>query len=79
MPFEPDLALVGGDHDGLGDIRTIIRQASDYLTPGGWLLLEHGYDQYEQVAQLLTDHDYAEIGSAQDLHGQPRCSFAKLN
>ncbi|EDO26569.1 predicted protein, partial [Nematostella vectensis] len=42
--FEPSSALVAGA-DGLDDIRLIIQQAPGYLEAGGWLLLEHGFDQ----------------------------------
>ncbi len=55
--FEPISALVSGA-DGLHDIRTIIQQAQTYLNTPGWLLLEHGYNQAEQVRQLLRDNGY---------------------
>jgi HemK-like putative methylase len=47
---EPLQALASG-HDGLDDIRAIIRQAPAHLLPGGWLLLEHGYDQARSGAR----------------------------
>ena len=42
--FEPASALVSGD-DGLNDLRLVCSQSVDYLADGGWLLLEHGFDQ----------------------------------
>src|SRR5690606_5038574 len=45
--FEPRDALAAGP-EGLDDLRKIIFEASMYLKPGGWLLLEHGYDQSEE-------------------------------
>ena len=50
---EPLQALASGS-DGLDDIRTIVAQAPARLAPGGWLLLEHGYDQAEAVQALLV-------------------------
>ena len=50
--FEPSSALVAGS-DGLDDLRQIITQAPQHLLPGGWLLLEHGFDQAEAVRALL--------------------------
>jgi len=69
--FEPVSALVAG-HDGLDDIRQIIKQATVHLLPMGWLLLEHGYDQAAAVRSLLQQADFGEIFSACDLSGTER-------
>lgn len=69
--FEPRLALVGGD-DGLDCIRTIAARARSRLQPGGWLLLEHGYDQNERCVELLLELGYAEVEDFRDLAGLPR-------
>ena len=53
LTHEPLQALVSGA-EGLEDIRTIVAQAPARLAPGGWLLLEHGYDQAEAVQALLV-------------------------
>lgn len=71
--FEPRRALVSGT-DGLDAIRAIIKQAPAHLAPGGWLLLEHGYDQGEAVPALLTEAGYQEVFMARDLAGQARVS-----
>ncbi len=71
--FEPLTALVSGV-DGLDDIRRIIGRADEFLTPGGWLLLEHGYDQASQVRDLLRDNGFAEVFSAKDIGGVERVS-----
>ena len=71
--FEPASALVSGD-DGLQDIRQIISQAKNHLQAGGWLLLEHGYDQAAQVRELLQQAGYCEVFSARDLAGIERVS-----
>jgi len=44
------------------------------LRPGGWLLLEHGYDQAAAVRALLADAGYADIESRRDLASIERCS-----
>ena len=73
LRFEPADALT--DHaDGLSDLRTIIAGAAAHLAPGGWLLLEHGYDQAEAVHALLTDAGYLEAQSWRDLAGIERVS-----
>ena len=76
LAHEPRLALSSGD-DGLDDIRQIIAQASAHLEPGGWLLLEHGYDQAEPVRQLFTTAGWNNVQSRQDLAGIERCTGAQ--
>ncbi len=73
LTHEPRTALASGQ-DGLDDIRKIIGQASAHLNPGGWLLLEHGYDQAVQVRNLLTAAGFAQVQSRRDLAGIERCS-----
>lgn len=73
LRFEPRQALTAGN-DGLDDIRTIIDQAKTRLQTGGWLLLEHGYDQAADVRALLEAADFANVQSRQDLAGIERCS-----
>ncbi len=66
LRFEPRSALAAGA-DGLDDLRHIIATARDHLRPGGWLLLEHGYDQAARVRDLLAAAGYTDILTAQDL------------
>jgi release factor glutamine methyltransferase len=73
LTHEPLQALTAGA-DGLDDIRQIIAQAPAHLQPGGWLLLEHGYDQAAQVRELLTSQGFEQVQSRQDLAGIERCS-----
>lgn len=75
--FEPASALVAGI-DGLDDIRHIVQRAPQHLTPGGWLLLEHGYDQAAAVRELLARHDFEQIESRVDLGGHQRITFGRL-
>jgi release factor glutamine methyltransferase len=60
--------------DGLQDIRQIVVDASARLHSGGWLLIEHGFDQAELVRQLLCQAGFASIQSRHDLNGIERCS-----
>ena len=73
LTHEPLQALASGA-DGLEDIRTIVAQAPTHLRPGGWLLLEHGYDQAEAVQALLATHGFAQVQSRNDLAGIARCT-----
>lgn len=74
--FEPSSALVAGI-DGLDDIRLIIEQAPEHLLAGGWLLLEHGFDQAEAVRELLAQRGFAAVDSRRDLGGHQRISLGQ--
>ena len=73
LAHEPLQALTAGA-DGLDDIRCIIEQAPAHLLPGGWLLLEHGYDQAGRVRELLAQRGFEAVQSRRDLAGIERCS-----
>lgn len=77
LRFEPVSALT--DHaDGLSALRIIAGGASDYLNAGGWLLMEHGYDQSEAVRAILRQHGFSDVGSWRDLAGIERVSGGRL-
>ena len=73
LHHEPLEALVSGN-DGLADIRNIVQNAQSHLVPGGWLLLEHGWQQAPQVRALLEAAGYKQVQSKKDLAGIERCS-----
>jgi release factor glutamine methyltransferase len=77
LTHEPQQALVSGA-DGLDDIQCIIAQAPAHLHAGGWLLLEHGYDQAERVRGLLVRAGFQSVQSKRDLSGVERCSGGKM-
>lgn len=78
LRFEPTGALT--DHaDGLSALRIIIDGASAHLEPGGWLLLEHGYDQAEAVRALLAARGFSEVQSWRDLAGIERVSGGRAS
>ena len=74
--FEPASALVAG-HDGLDDLRLIIAEAPAHLNAGGWLLLEHGYDQAAAVRDLLLSQGFEGVHSRIDLGGHERISLGR--
>ena len=76
LRFEPLSALASG-HDGLDDIRRIIENSLLYLKPQGWLMLEHGYNQATQVADLMAETGLIDIVTLQDLGGNNRVTVAK--
>ena len=73
LQFEPISALVA-ENQGLADIAQIVNQATLHLRNGAYLLLEHGYDQAEQVQQLLIQQGFNQVQSRQDLGGNWRCT-----
>ena len=73
LTHEPVSALTAGP-EGLSDIRRIVQQAPDHLQAGGWLLLEHGYDQAAAVRDLLIQRGFKHVQSRMDLAEIERCS-----
>jgi release factor glutamine methyltransferase len=78
LRFEPALALTDGSRDGLDSIRAIVHGAAEHLEPGGWLLIEHGYDQKEAVQALLAEARFTERFSTDDLAGIPRVAGGRI-
>ena len=77
LTHEPLQALASGP-DGLDDIRQIIAHAPSRLAPGGWLLLEHGWDQATAVQALLRTAGFVQVQSRRDLSGIERCTGAVM-
>ena len=77
LTHEPLQALTSGP-DGLDDIRQIIAQAPTFLSPGGWLLLEHGWDQAAPVQALLREAGLVQVQSRRDLGDIERCTGAAM-
>ena len=72
--FEPLSALASGI-DGLDDIRLIVVQAQRCLKSGGWLMVEHGYDQALQVQKLFSEAGFSDVSSRQDFGGNDRVTI----
>jgi len=73
---EPMSALVSG-RDGLDAIRRIVAQAPAHLHAGGWLLLEHGWDQAERVRGLLDTPTFRAVATERDGAGHERVTMAQ--
>ncbi len=76
LSYEPISALVSADN-GLFDIQKICTQSIMYLHSGGDLLIEHGYDQAEQVKQLFRNNHYQNLQQFKDLSGITRLTMAQ--
>lgn len=76
VSFEPRAALAAGPA-GLDDLQRLIAAAPAHLEPGGWLVLEHGFDQADAVASLLKEMGFIDINCRSDLAGQPRAGAGR--
>lgn len=76
LRFEPISALASG-LDGLDDIRQIIDNCLVYLKPQGWLMIEHGYNQAESVADLMANNGLVNIETLKDFGNNNRVTLAK--
>ncbi|MFZ2234987.1 MAG: peptide chain release factor N(5)-glutamine methyltransferase [Dokdonella sp.] len=74
LRYEPALALSSGS-DGLDAIRTIITGAPEHFLDGGWLLLEHGWDQGDAVRALLDAAGFTDVATHRDLGDRDRVSL----
>lgn len=74
LRHEPLPALVSG-RDGLDAIRTIVNCAPAHLDVGGWLLLEHGWQQGAAVRELLQRADFADVATLLDLESRERVTL----
>ena len=74
--WEPHVALFAGPN-GLEIYERLIAEALRVLRPGGWLLLELGYNSVEPVRAMLQSR-WSKITVAQDLAGFPRVLAARL-
>jgi release factor glutamine methyltransferase len=77
MSFEPKIALTSGP-DGFRDLSLIIEESPQYLNSGGWLILEHGFDQSSRVTAAMKRAGFEEIFTDSDLGGRPRVSGGKM-
>lgn len=76
LRFEPRRALTAGP-DGLEALRIIVGEALQLLAPGGWLAVEHGYDQAGCVRALFDDAEFGEFTVARDLAGIVRVAAGR--
>lgn len=76
LRFEPMSALASGG-DGLDDLRVIVGEAPSHLVDGGWLLVEHGWNQGAAVRALFADAGFIDIETARDLEGRERVTLGR--
>lgn len=74
--FEPKTALTSG-HDGLDDIKHIIKNAPEYLNKGALLAFEHGFDQGSAVNTLLTDAGFVKVKTVKDFGNNDRVTLGQ--
>jgi release factor glutamine methyltransferase len=74
LHHEPRSALVPASGDALADLRLIVAGAPACLAAGGWLLLEHGFEQADAVAALLREAGFEAVAHRHDLAGHRRCT-----
>ena len=75
--WEPCSALAAGP-DGLDDICTLSAQATSRLRPGGFIVLEHGFDQGPAVRAIFKRYGFEDIRTYPDLGGQERATTGQL-
>lgn len=71
LRHEPATALASGI-DGLDDIRLIVADAGAHLLPGGWLLIEHGWDQGAAIRALFEHAGFEQVHTERDLEQRDR-------
>ena len=74
--YEPLIALDGGV-DGMISSKQIISGASNGLAKGGWLILEHHYDQSEKILKFMKDIGMEEVSFEKDLNGFKRYAICR--
>jgi len=75
--FEPKTALIA-DEEGLAEVKKITEQARNYLKDEAYLIIEHGYDQGEQVRQIFKANNYQAIQTINDYAGHARLTLGQL-
>ena len=78
VKYEPLSALIA-EHKGYADLRTIAEQAKGRLLPGGYLMMEHGFDQGEGVRNILAQLGYADVCTRTDLAGLDRVTMGRAH
>ena len=72
--MEPDIALYS-ENDGTSDLEFIIKKSPYYLKNGGWLILEHGYDQSSYCISEMKKAGYSKINNSKDIQNITRTTF----
>ncbi|MEN0582640.1 MULTISPECIES: peptide chain release factor N(5)-glutamine methyltransferase [unclassified Kosakonia] len=74
--FEPLSALVAANN-GLADLHTIIDAARQHVLPGGWLLLEHGWQQGADVRAIFEHYGWQHVATCRDYGDNERLTLGQ--
>ncbi|MCL6745448.1 peptide chain release factor N(5)-glutamine methyltransferase [Kosakonia sp. R1.Fl] len=74
--FEPLSALVAADN-GLADLHTLIDDARQHVLPGGWLLLEHGWQQGADVRAIFEHYGWQQVATCRDYGDNERLTLGQ--
>ena len=77
IDMEPEIALYS-ENDGTSDLEFIIKKSPDYLKDGGWLILEHGYDQSSFCVSEMKTTGYSRINNSKDIQNITRTTLGML-
>ena len=77
LTFEPSHALIA-TQNGLGDIKKIIKHSTKILKKRGILLLEHGFDQSNEIKKTLVEYGFSSIHTIKDYQDHQRVTFGTL-
>jgi len=77
LEFEPVNALVSGN-EGLDDLSVIVKGAASHLLTQGYLVVEHGFEQGEQVRSLFVNADFQQVKTHKDLGDNDRVTMGRL-
>lgn len=77
LRFDPHRALAGGG-DGLGCYRSIAERIGGFLIPGGFAVLETGWDQAEEVSEILRLARFSDVQIRKDISGNNRCVYGRF-
>lgn len=76
LRFEPSSALIS-EHLGLADLEHLIANAGLHLNSGGWLILEHGYDQGAALRRLFAQSGFDSVKTRRDYGDNERITFGR--
>jgi release factor glutamine methyltransferase len=78
LAYEPRRALDGGK-SGLEVIKKILKEAKEKIDTGGLIIMEHGFDQDEDVKSIAKKYNFDCLCNIKDINDHPRVSILKWN
>ncbi|KAB2824080.1 peptide chain release factor N(5)-glutamine methyltransferase [Aliivibrio finisterrensis] len=74
--FEPQTALVA-EQEGFADLLHIIDHSRQYLIDNGWLLMEHGFEQGNQLRDYFIEYGFINVKTEKDYAGNDRVTLGQ--